>query len=386
MDLEPFLRRLIHPLSEGAELLPGARILRLAADDGLRVTVELGASEVVLELARVEDGGRFAVKTRRLLVRYRAQQGTLEPATGLALCQALATRVTETEEPALAELTREAAAARAHEDAGARVREVSVKRALVEAGGVNTRHHTLTPYVGCLVGCRFCYAQGRVLESRRLAALPDVAWGSFVDARTNLPDVLERELNDTPPLPIKFCPIVSDPYQAIERSLGVTRACLEVLARAKRTRPILVLTRTTLVERDFELIVSMKRTLVGVSLPTIDDGVRRHFEPRGASIAERLRVLRRFKDAGVETFAIVQPQLPGDVEALADALSTAVQSVSLDVLRDAYGAEADFAQPDYAASRAFEWQQERAAALERALEQRGVPRWASELPPSLSAR
>jgi DNA repair photolyase len=260
---------------------------------------------------------------------------------------------------------------------------VTVTRALVDAGAPHERHHTLTPYVGCLVGCRFCYAQGRVGESRRMAGLPDVGWGSFVDARTNLPEVLERELESAPAWPLKFCPIVSDPYQAIERRLQLTRRCLEVLARAHTPRPVLVLTRTALVERDLDLIASLPGARVGVSLPTIDDEVRRHFEPRGASIAERLRVLERFRDAGVETFAVVQPQLPGDVDALADALARTVRSVSLDVLRDAFAAEDDFAPPAYQAARTAPWQAERAAAVARALEVRGVPCWTSELPPSL---
>lgn len=384
MDLEPHLRRLLRPLSEGSELRPGVRVLRVDADDGLRVTVDAEGAEVVLELARVEDGGRFAVKTRRLLVRYRAQRGEVDPARGLALCQALAAHVAETEDDVLTALAKEAAAALEHDDAGARIREVSVTRALVETGASHERHHTLTPYVGCLVGCRFCYAQRRVLESRRLAALPDVAWGSFVDARTNLPEVLDHELRVAPHLPLKFCPIVSDPYQAIERRLGLTRRCLEVLARAA-PRPVLVLTRTTLVERDLDLIASLPRAFVGVSLPTIDDDVRRHFEPRGASVSERLRTLRRFKDAGVETFAVVQPQLPGDVEALADALEEAVDSVSLDVLRDAFGAEGDFAHAEFHQARAWGWQRSRLEALTTALEARGVPRWTSELPPSLAS-
>jgi DNA repair photolyase len=195
--------------------------------------------------------------------------------------------------------------------------------------------------------------------------------------------VLERELGIAESLPLKFCPIVSDPYQPVERRLGVTRRCLEVLARAA-PRPVLVLTRTTLVERDLELIASLPRALVGVSLPTIDDDVRRHFEPRGAPVPERLQTLRRFKDAGVETFAVVQPQLPGEVEALADALAETVASVSLDVLRDAFGAEGDFARTEFHQARSSEWQHSRLEALTRALAARGVPRWTSELPPSLT--
>ena len=57
-------------------------------------------------------------------------------------------------------------------------------------------------------------------------------WGSYVDVRVNLPDVLARELVDAPPWPIKFCPILSDPYQAVESRYEVTRSCLTVLRGA----------------------------------------------------------------------------------------------------------------------------------------------------------
>ena len=381
MDLEAHLRRLIHPLTEGDELAPGARVVRLAVDEGLQVTVALGGERVVLELARAEEGGRFAVKTPRMLLRYRAQGGEVSSQLGLSLCRALAARVTVNEAEALAELARATTDEGARDD-GLRVREVQVTRALVDAGSAGERHHTITPYVGCLVGCRFCYAQARVGESRRLAGLPEVPWGSFVDVRVNLPEVLEAELASAPARPVKFCPIVSDPYQAIEKRLSLTQRCLEVLARGP-PRPVMVLTRAALVERDLALLASMPRALVGVSLPTADDAVRRHFEPRGAAVEERLGLLERFARAGVETFAVVQPQLPGDVEALADALARTVRSVSLGELEETYGAEAEFAAPAFAFAREAAWQRERARAVEAALRARGVAVWSGDLPPSV---
>ena len=67
-------------------------------------------------------------------------------------------------------------AARAHEeeDRGARVRSIEVGRALEPADAGGTPFYTLTPYVGCLVGCRFCYAQRRVASVRRLEGLPSI--------------------------------------------------------------------------------------------------------------------------------------------------------------------------------------------------------------------
>jgi DNA repair photolyase len=235
------------------------------------------------------------------------------------------------------------------------------------------------------VGCRFCYAQSRVAEVRRLALLAQAPWGSYVDVRVNAPEVLASELERLPPLPIKFCPIVSDPYHPIERRYRVTRGCLEALGDAAIPRPVLVLTRCRLVERDLDVLAALPRAYVGVSIPTVDDEVRGHFEPRGASISERLALLATFARAGVGTFAVVQPILPGSIPALADALADRCGSVSIDVLRGEFGAAEEFADARFAHARDPAWQNARAAEMREALAARGVAVWEGELPPGLAA-
>jgi DNA repair photolyase len=203
--------------------------------------------------------------------------------------------------------------------------------------------------------------------------------------RTNAPDVLARELEALQPKPIKFCPVVSDPYQAVERRERLTRRCLDTIARASKPWPVLVLTRSTLILDDVDRLAALPIAFAGVSMPTIDDEVRRHFEPRAASIDERLEVLRVLRSAGVRTLAIVQPILAGPLEPLADALAKAVESVSIDVLHGVAGAEADFADPRYAMTREEAWQRDAALRLSELLGERGVVVWTTELPPPLRA-
>jgi DNA repair photolyase len=206
--------------------------------------------------------------------------------------------------------------------------------------------------------------------------------------RRNAPQVLARELAEPARavLPIKFCPVVSDPYQAVERRARVTRACLDVIAAAGRPWPTLLLTRSALILEDRERIAGLARAWVGVSLPTVDDEVRRHFEPRGATVAERLEVLRAFRSLGVRTLAVVQPLLPGSLAAHADALAGCADSVSIDVLRGVEGAGDLFSgDPRWVASAGDEWQLARAHALVDLLAARGVPVWRGELPPELAA-
>ena len=88
--------------------------------------------------------------------------------------------------------------------------------------------------------------------------------------------------------------------------------------------------------------------------------------------------------AGVETFAVVQPLLPGPVDAFAEKLAEAVSSVRIDVLYGVQGAAADFGDARYAAAATDEWQRERAAALTAALVRSGVTIWNGDLPPPLA--
>ncbi len=146
---------------------------------------------------------------------------------------------------------------------------------------------------------------------------------------------------------------------------------------------MLVLTRSKLVTRDADLLASLPGAWVGASIPTLDDETRRHFEPRAASIPERFEALATLRRAGARTFAVVQPLLPGSIEALADALAEAVSSVSIDVLRGEEQSAADFDDPRYSAARTDAWQRARAEELVAALAARGVPVWPGELPPEL---
>lgn len=377
MDARAGLLELIAPLAIGDEVVPGARLARVADDLGPRLTFTLAdGAELDVEVSPAAAGLRHAARTAHLTLAYR---GRVASGIGAALCVALAARIGDRGAGFLAALA-EADAAGAP-----RVREVEVDHLLELAGPPDARFYTCSPYVGCLIGCRFCYAQERLAAGRAAAGLPLAPWGSWVDVRANAAAVLADELARLPRHPIKFCPIVSDPYHAIEARQGLTRACLAAIAAATAPPPVLLLTRAALVTRDLDLLAALPWAGVGVSLPTVDDDVRAHFEPRAAPIAARLATLAAIRAAGVAPIAVVQPMLPGPVEALADALAAHVDSVSLDVLRGEGAAGPLFDDPRFAAARDDGWQRARLAALTAALAARGVPVWSGELPPALAA-
>jgi DNA repair photolyase len=372
------LLALVAPLRPGDALVPGVRLIEARAEPAPLLLFEDAGLAVAIEVTPIDGTRRAAATTELFALSYRALAG-LEPRRGQELCRELATRVASRERAVVARL-----AAGVDEEGATRVRRVEATRALEPRDAPGAAHYGLSPYVGCLIGCRFCYAQSRLTPLRRLLGRAAAPWGSWVDVRANLPALLREELQTSPPRPVKITPIVSDPYQAIETRERLTRRCLQELAAAPAFTPLL-LTRSAAILDDRERIAAMPGAHVGVSLPSLDEQALAHFEPRAASAAARVAVLRGFAGAGVATFAVLQPLLPGPVEALADTLASCVRSVHLDVLHGEEGAGGEFDDARYSMARAPSWQRERALRLAEALQRRGVAVWRGELPPTLSA-
>jgi DNA repair photolyase len=149
-----------------------------------------------------------------------------------------------------------------------------------------------------------------------------------VDVKVNAPAVLRAEVARLTPGPVRLSPVVTDPYQPLERRYRVTRGCLEVLLGA-RFSPV-VLTRAARVTDDLALLAQFPSAAVGFSIPTDDDSVRAIFEPGADPIDERIDALARCHAAGLRTFAVVQPMLPMDPVALAARLAPLVRAVRID--------------------------------------------------------
>lgn len=178
------------------------------------------------------------------------------------------------------------------------VREVRCKSLLhrLELGGRGVEY-TLNLYRGCTHGCVYCYAPSLVHDDR--------TWGSFVDAKVNAPDVLRRELRDSPKAPV-FLSSASDPYQPIEARYRLTRRCLEELSRS--AFPVVVLTRSPLVLGDLALLKGMEWARVGCSVSTASG---RWYEPGVPPLERRLETLRALSSGGLETWVSLAPVVPG---------------------------------------------------------------------------
>lgn len=159
---------------------------------------------------------------------------------------------------------------------------------------------TLNPYRGCTFGCSYCYATFFVADD----ALRET-WGRWVEVKARAADALRRR--DLGGKTI-FMSSVTDPYQPVEREIGLTRRVVEVLLEQQAR--LVVQTRSPVVTRDVDLFRRFRHLRVNVSITTDTDAVRKRYEPGCASIRRRLEAVAALKAAGLKVSVCVCPMLP----------------------------------------------------------------------------
>lgn len=361
-DTPASARHLLAPLV-AAGGVPGWRLVSLDAEQGIAVVLGRGDELLVVDFDRRDDQRDCFVRTRWFNVSARPQ---FEIARSLTVDErqvvyGLAAMVAE-RESGLPDGDRPPASARQA------VREVRVDRMLVPEG---RGHYYLNPYVGCTIGCPFCFVADRADLSRHIQGLPKVPWGQWVDVKVNAAEVLAAEVRRLPRGIVRMSPIVTDPYQPVERKHRITRGCLEVLQAADF--PVMVLTRGARIVEDAALLARFSRAVVGLSIPTDDDAIRRQFEPGADPIERRLEALRACHQAGCKTVAFVQPMLPMAPERLADLLAPWVHAVRIDRMHAMGQARALYEAAGLQACATDGYFAETAARLGEALRVRGVP-------------
>ena len=186
-----------------------------------------------------------------------------------------------------------------------KIQEIEVKSVMTKSN-LPVADFSVNPYVGCLHGCKYCYAS----FMKRFTNHPE-PWGEFIDVKywpeiKNVKRYAGKEA---------FFGSVTDCYQPHEAKYKRTRALLEQLQGSGIS--VSIATKSDLVLRDLDLIKTFPHARVSWSINTLDESFRREMD-RGVSIERRLEAMRQFYEAGVETTCFISPIFPGitDVEAI----------------------------------------------------------------------
>jgi DNA repair photolyase len=196
---------------------------------------------------------------------------------------------------------------------------------------------TINPYRGCEFACKYCYARytheymeldGSEFEKKiyvKKDAAPLLAWDvahkysySSEASRGARPDHIAIGT-------------ATDPYQPAEREYGVTRACLEELAK-REGLSVSIITKSNQIVRDIDVLERIaERSNLGIdiTITTLRAGLTRLLEPRAPRPDLRLAAVKQLREAGLAVGVSASPLIPGitdrdgDLEAVAAAAKEA---------------------------------------------------------------
>jgi DNA repair photolyase len=190
---------------------------------------------------------------------------------------------------------------------------------------------SINPYRGCEFGCKYCYARytHEFLQPTSITTPPKGAYDApqqpwalaferEIYLKENAAWLLEQELRAIGNNLAKHRDEIAigtatDPYQPIERRVGITRSLLEVLAKQQGLR-IGLITKSNLITRDIDLFrrIAEHNTLVlHITINSTDAALARKLEPRAPRPDLRFDAVRKLRDAGLTTGILASPLLPG---------------------------------------------------------------------------
>ena len=216
-------------------------------------------------------------------------------------------------------------------------------KAILSDSALNKKYlcdYVINVATGCRHGCRFCYVpatpnirmRGEMLEETAGVEDGQKEWGEYVLYRDNIPDELpgllerKRTWNRTQ----KGCGIVGVSFGTdcyMDRRAGnITREVVKTLsAHEKYTR---VLTRNPkLAVADLDAFHDAgEYVTIGSSINSLDESELLAIEQNAPAPQHRIEGLRRFADAGVNTFVSMSPTYPtmdkSDMRTLLERLKT----------------------------------------------------------------
>lgn len=182
------------------------------------------------------------------------------------------------------------------------INEVKCK-SILNKSGISVIDYAINPYYGCAHKCQYCYA----VFMKKFTGHTE-PWGDFVDVKVNAPEVLARQLLRLKKRSRISFGTVCDPYQPLELKYQITRRCLEILKPYRHS--LSILTKSTIIVRDIDILTKLHKVKISFTVTTLDDHVRKVFEPCAPSAEMRFKASRTLVQNGVRTSIFVAPILP----------------------------------------------------------------------------
>src|SRR3989449_10662045 len=181
---------------------------------------------------------------------------------------------------------------------------------------------TINPYRGCEFACKYCYARytheymeldGAEFEKKiyvKKDAAPLLAWDvahkySYASKASGGTRAEHIAIGTA-----------TDPYQPAEREYGVTRACLEELAK-REGMSISIITKSNQIVRDIDVLkkIAARSSLqIDITVTTLRPRLARLLEPRAPQPKLRLAAGEEMGGAGIAGGGVGSPPFDGSPE------------------------------------------------------------------------
>ena len=156
--------------------------------------------------------------------------------------------------------------------------------------------YTLDSYQNCEFGCKYC----------------DSTFEKIVYIKSNISEILEKELCDIKKKGTIIIGSVVDPYQKAEKKFKTTRNLLKIIQ--KHDFPCHILTKSNLILRDIDILSKINKCTIIISITTLDEKISNIFEKEVPSPQSRLELVKQLSNIGIKTGLALIPILPYLVE------------------------------------------------------------------------
>jgi DNA repair photolyase len=188
---------------------------------------------------------------------------------------------------------------------------------------------TVNITAGCFHNCIYCYTKG-------YSQYPGDGKVILFD---NTADKLKQELarKRKKPQAVYFCPSC-DPFQPVPEILDQTYKVMSILLEAEIG--VQFLTKANVPLKFIKLFAEHSNQVCGqIGLTSVDDSIRKIFEPKTASVSDKLAIMKKLVEIGVTTGARADPLVYGIMDSdkhLSDLFSaiakTGVKEVAVNYL------------------------------------------------------
>jgi DNA repair photolyase len=159
------------------------------------------------------------------------------------------------------------------------------------------------PYVGCRSGCVFCYSR----DSRYLRSRKPEDFDTVIRVKANAVELLRKKLRSLNQ-DIISC---GDWQQPAEDRYRLSRGMLKAVRDLGF--PLFIVERSPLLSRDLDLLKEINRrawVAVALSISSLDQELKRTFEPYSPSVRARLKTMEELATAGLTVGTALMPIIP----------------------------------------------------------------------------